>query len=193
MIGYLRGKIISIKPTQLILDVNGVGYTLNISIITYEKINAREEAELYTHLVVKDDALDLYGFYDEEEKEFFELLIGVSGVGPKTALGILSGIKVDELKRAILAGDVSRIVSAPGIGRKTAERLILELKDKIKTAGEIEQAVDFQQIAGDAIAALVNLGYNQKTAEKSVRTVLDKNPSIALEDLIKEALSGMMR
>lgn len=193
MIGYLRGKIISIKPTQLILDVNGVGYTLNISIITYEKINAREEAELYTHLVVKDDALDLYGFYDEEEKESFELLIGVSGVGPKTALGILSGIKVDELKRAILAGDVSRIVSAPGIGRKTAERLILELKDKIKTAGEIEQAVDSQQIAGDAIAALVNLGYNQKTAEKSVRTVLDKNPSIALEDLIKEALSGMMR
>ncbi|MGK9475563.1 Holliday junction branch migration protein RuvA [Melioribacter sp. OK-6-Me] len=193
MIGYLRGKIISIKPTKLILDVNGVGYTLNISIATYEKVNTREEAELYTYLVVKDDALNLYGFYGEEEKEMFELLIGVSGVGPKTALGILSGISVDEMKRAILTGDVSRIVSAPGIGRKTAERLILELKDKIKSAGEIEQAVDLQQIAGDAIAALVNLGYNQKTAEKSVKAALDKNPSMALEDLIKEALSGIMR
>ncbi|AFN73985.1 holliday junction DNA helicase ruva [Melioribacter roseus P3M-2] len=193
MIGYLRGKIVSVKPTRLILDVNGVGYALNISIATYEKISDSKEAELHTYLVVKDDALDLYGFYNEEEKEMFELLIGVSGVGPKTALGILSGIRAGEIKRAIITGDVSKIVSAPGIGRKTAERLILELKDKIKTVGEPEQAAGLSDISGDAIAALVNLGYNQKTAEKAVRAALDKNPSIALEDLIKEALSGMMR
>ncbi|MFZ6032182.1 MAG: Holliday junction branch migration protein RuvA [Melioribacter sp.] len=193
MIGYLRGKILSVKPTRLILDVNGVGYKLNISIATYEKISDSKEAELHTYLVVKDDALDLYGFYNEEEKEMFELLIGVSGVGPKTALGILSGIRAGEIKRAIITGDVSKIVSAPGIGRKTAERLILELKDKIKTVGEPEQAAGLSDISGDAIAALVNLGYNQKTAEKAVRAALDKNPSIALEDLIKEALSGMMR
>jgi Holliday junction DNA helicase RuvA len=193
MIGYLRGKIVSVKPTRLILDVNGVGYALNISIATYEKISDSKEAELHTYLVVKDDALDLYGFYNEEEKEMFELLIGVSGVGPKTALGILSGIRAEEIKRAIITGDVSKIVSAPGIGRKTAERLILELKDKIKTVGEPEQAAGLSDISGDAIAALVYLGYNQKTAEKAVRAALDKNPSIALEDLIKEALSGMMR
>ncbi|MGK9368334.1 Holliday junction branch migration protein RuvA [Melioribacter sp. Ez-97] len=193
MIGYLRGKIVSVKPTQLILDVNGVGYKLNISIATYEKVSGGEEVELHTYLVVKEDALDLYGFYNEEEKEMFELLISVSGVGPKTALGILSGIRAEEIKRAIITGDVSKIVSAPGIGRKTAERLILELKDKIKTVGEPEQAAGLSDISGDAIAALVNLGYNQKTAEKAVRAALDKNPSIALEDLIKEALSGMMR
>ena len=133
MIGYLRGKIISKKPTRVTIDVNGVGYLVNISISTFEKIADKEEVSLYTYLVVKEDALDLYGFYSIPEKEMFELLISVNGIGPKTAQSILSGIQIADLKEALKTGNIGRIVSVPGIGRKTAERMMIELRDKVES------------------------------------------------------------
>ncbi|RMD51493.1 MAG: Holliday junction branch migration protein RuvA, partial [Ignavibacteria bacterium] len=132
MIGYLRGKIVSKKPTQIILDVNGVGYLINITTSTFETIGNKEEISLFTYLSVKEDSLTLYGFSSVAEKEMFQLLISISGIGPKLAQGILSGIQIDELKSAIQEGNVTRIVAIPGIGRKTAERLLVELRDKVE-------------------------------------------------------------
>ncbi|MCX7798230.1 MAG: Holliday junction branch migration protein RuvA [Melioribacter sp.] len=191
MIGFIKGKILSKKPTEVILDVNGVGYLVNISLSTFEKIVQEEEVSLYTYLSVKEDSLDLYGFYTLAEKEMFELLIAVSGIGPKTAQSILSGIQLQDLREAIKEGNVGKLTSAPGIGRKTAERIIVELRDKIDTISEIKGdfTTNVSAIKKDAIAALVNLGYNQKTAERAVRTIVDKNPNITIEDLIRESLT----
>ncbi|MGA8265632.1 MAG: Holliday junction branch migration protein RuvA [Ignavibacteriaceae bacterium] len=191
MIGYLSGKIVSAKPTRIILDVNGVGYVVNISINTFEKISNKSSVSLFIFTSVKEDSISLFGFYTESEKEMFELSISVNGIGPKLALSILSGIQVDELRQAIISGDISRIVSVPGIGRKTAERLVLELKSKVgSVAAEGEEAVPFS-IKNEAIAALTTLGYNSKQAEKSIRDVLAEYPKATLEDLIKKALSNL--
>ncbi len=193
MIGYLRGKIISKKPTKLLLDVNGVGYIVNISISTFEKLADREEAALYTYLSVRESAMDLYGFYSLAEKEMFELLISVSGIGPKSAQGILSGIQIEDLKDALRNANISRLVSIPGIGRKTAERLMVELRDKVESVVEVGESTTstVSNVRSDAIAALVNLGYNQKVAERIVRAIADRTTNISIEDLIKEALVAL--
>ena len=193
MIGYLHGKIISKKPTKLLIDVNGVGYLVNISISTFEKIADKEEASLFTYLSVRESAMDLFGFYTMAEKEMFELLISVSGIGPKSAQSILSGIQIEDLKDALKSGNVSRLISIPGIGRKTAERMVIELRDKVESVVEIIDGVSFSKssISSDAIAALVNLGYNQKVAERMVRAISDKTPDISIEELIKEALVNL--
>jgi Holliday junction DNA helicase RuvA len=191
MIGYLSGKIISSKPTQLLLDVNGVGYDINISINTFEKIAEKETVNLFIHTNVKDDSISLYGFYNEAEKEMFELLISISGIGPKLALSLLSGIATTELKEAIEIGNVSRIVSIPGIGRKTAERLILELKTKVCEVITVGEQVVHRGIKQEAVAALTTLGYNHATAEKAVRQVLSSNNNRTLEEVIKIALGEL--
>ena len=191
MIGYISGKILSKKPTKILVDVNGIGYLINISISTFEKISELETVSLYTHLCVKEDALDLYGFYSVSEKEMFELLISVSGIGPKSAQGILSGIQIADLKEALKTGNVARLITIPGIGRKTAERMMIELRDKVESlaeSGEITLGSSTSE-RGDAITALVNLGYNQKVAERTVRSILDRNPDESLESLIKQSLS----
>jgi holliday junction DNA helicase RuvA len=193
MIGYLSGKIISLKPTRITLDVSGVGYVVNISINTFEKINDKDSANLFIHTNVREDSISLFGFYTESEKEMFELLISVSGIGPKLAISILSGILVDELRHAIMAGDISRIVSIPGIGRKTAERLVLELKSRISSVSSEEEAKIPFSIKNEAIAALTTLGYNLKQAEKSVRDIVSTDPNVTLEDLIKKALGSLNR
>jgi Holliday junction DNA helicase RuvA len=195
MIGCLTGKIVSKKPTKIILDVNGVGYLINISISTFEKIADKEEISLYTYLAVKDDALDLYGFYSMAEKEMFEMMISVSGIGPKIAQSILSGIQIDELQEALKTNNISRLTAVPGVGRKTAERMLVELRDKVDSLAEKFEVVPTgnYSVKNDAVTALTNLGYNSKTAERAVRAVLDKNPSITIEDLIKETLAGMNR
>ncbi|MCX6175210.1 MAG: Holliday junction branch migration protein RuvA [Ignavibacteriales bacterium] len=193
MIGYLRGKIISKKPTKLLIDVNGVGYLVNISISTFEKIADKVEVSLYTYLSVRESAMDLYGFYSLAEKEMFELLISVSGIGPKSAQSILSGIQIEDLKDALRAGNISRLISIPGIGRKTAERLMVELRDKADSVSDSSEdsKAGTSTIRYDAITALVNLGYNQKVAERAVRAITDRNPNISIEDLIKETLVGL--
>lgn len=192
MIGFLTGKIISAKPTQLLLDVNGVGYTVSISINTFEKISGKETASLHIYTNVKEDSISLFGFFKAAEKEMFEILISVSGVGPKSALGLLSGISVENLKHAIIEENVSRIVAVPGIGRKTAERLILELKSKVGAIedGEVAAHPSRKQ---EAISALTTLGYNIKIAENAVFKILSAEQDCGLEELIKKALSELNR
>ncbi len=189
MIGFLTGKIISSKPTQIIIDVNGVGYTVNISITTFEKISSAEIVSLYIHTHVREDQITLFGFYSEAEKEMFEALISVSGIGPKSAQTILSGISVDELSEAIQSANISRLISIPGIGRKTAERLLVELKTKVENIVVNEPFIKESNTRAEAISALTTLGYNLKIAEKIVRDILLSEPSISLEEVIRKALS----
>jgi len=194
MIGYLTGKIISIKPTEVLLDVNGVGYLIHISLNTFEKIsNQQGLVSLHTYLSVKEDALDLFGFFTKDEKEMYQLLISVNGIGPKLGLSILSGIQINDLKEAIKTGNLSRLISIPGIGRKTGERLLIELRDKVDSLSSSIEAspTENYKIKSDAIAALVSLGYNLKSAEKAVRNAIVKNVAISIEELIKEALSEL--
>jgi len=193
MIGYLTGKIISKKPTQVLLDVNGVGYIVNITINTFESIsqNKGEIVSLFTYLSVREDALVLFGFFTQSEKDMFELLISVNGVGPKSAQSILSGIRIDELHTALRNNDLSRIIAIPGIGKKTGERLLIELRDKVeKLSDTFEHTSDSNfAIKNDAILALSQLGYNSKVAEKAVRTILAGVDNPTLELLVKNSLS----
>jgi Holliday junction DNA helicase RuvA len=190
MIGFLTGKIISSKPTQIILDVNGVGYLVNISISTFEKISDKETVSLFIHTSVKEDSITLFGFYTLSEKEMFELLISISGIGPKVSLGILSGISVDDLKDAIANGNVSRLIAIPGIGRKTAERVVLELRNKVDSI-KADGSIKITSAKDEAISALATLGYQRQLAEKVVRDLLSENANYSLEELIRKALAGL--
>ncbi len=198
MIGYISGKFLSKKPNKVLVDVNGVGYLVNISLNTFEKLEGKTEAAFFTYLNVREDALDLYGFTTTAEKEMFELLISVNGIGPKVALSVLSGIQLPDLREAISSGNIARIISTPGIGRKTAERMIIELRDKINALShsielgeESVTQLKTYTVRNDAVTALVNLGYNQKIAERAVRACLDKNPEAKIEDLIKDSLAAL--
>ena len=190
MIGFLSGNILSIKPTKVLLDVGGVGYLVNISINTFENISDKKGISLHIYTGVKEDSITLFGFYTETEKEMFELLISVSGIGPKLALSVLSGIQVDDLKTAIEAGDISRIVAIPGVGRKTAERVVLELRIKVDKISEAESKGVSYSIKSEAVSALTTLGYNYKQAETAVRNILNASKDISLEELIKKALGS---
>ncbi len=194
MIGHSTGKVISKKPTQSLIDVNGIGYLVNTSINTFEKMSDEGSVvSLFTYLSVREDSLTLYGFYTIAEKELFEILIGVNGVGPKLAQSILSGINSDEFKDAIYNRNISRLVAIPGVGKKTAERMMVELRDKVEKVSDsgAELSSETFTIKDDAIAALIGLGYNQKTAEKVIRTLLEENSSYSLEDLIKGSLKNL--
>ena len=191
MIGFLSGKVKTSKPTQILLDVNGVGYVVNISINTFEKITNKEIVNIFVHTHVKEDSITLYGFYKESEKEMFEHLISISGIGPKLALSLLSGITTEELKQAIEEGNVSRIVSVPGIGRKTAERLILELRTKVQDVVVEGGSSAHHGVKQEAVAALTTLGYNMATAEKIIHGILSSSPACTLEELIKKALGEL--
>ena len=193
MIGFLKGKIIYAKPTKILLDVNGVGYLVNISINTFESINGKEDVSLFIYTSVKEDSITLFGFSSKAEKEMFELLSSINGIGPKIALGILAGIRIDDLKNAIHQADINRITAVPGIGRKTAERLVLELKSKVDNIVEDGTVEIPFSIKNEAVAALTTLGYNSKIAEKVVRDVLSENPNAVLEELIKKSLGSLNR
>jgi Holliday junction DNA helicase RuvA len=198
MIDHIKGILIEKKPTRIVVDCGGVGYGINISLPTYEKLgNTGQIAELYTYLHVREDVLQLYGFYREVEKEMFLLLISVSKIGPKTAQGVLSGISVENFIHAIRGGDISALIKIPGIGRQTAERLIIELKDKVKkldigaTAGTGEgRAIGILTgAAEEAASALESLGYKRVYAENAIsRVVKEKGDGISLEEMIKSAL-----
>jgi len=191
MIGYLKGNLTVKDPTFVIMDVQGVGYEVKISLATYSKVKDLDQCLIYTHLHVKEDAHTLYGFFGKEEKVTFLQLISISGVGPNTALMINSSLTVDELKNAIVNEEVSVIQKVKGIGSKTAHRIILELKDKIKKEGlEAGTIVSgSNSLRNEALSALVTLGINRNIAEKSVDSILKKYGSeITLEELIKLVL-----
>lgn len=176
MIGFLRGKVAGLLPEYCLLDVAGVGYRVFISAATRGRLRLGEEATLYTHLAVREDALLLYGFFRQEEYEIFQLLISVSGIGPKVALGALSAISVEALCQALRGQQLSQLTKLPGIGKKTAERLILELKDKVRAGedGEDSTADTFAAPVGEeriaeAMAALTALGYSAAEIEPVLR------------------------
>jgi len=199
MIGRLSGEIVSKKPPQILIDVNGVGYEVEAPMTTFYVLpNAGEKVILLTHMVVREDAQLLYGFATESERTMFRLLIRINGVGPKLGITILSGITSVELSRCVAESDVVALVKLPGIGKKTAERLIIELKDKLKdcvsgktdTATESHQVLDMPESPiDDAISALVALGYKSQEALRMVKSVDSQN--LNSESIIRLALQSM--
>lgn len=191
MIGYLNGKLAIKDPTYVIIDVSGVGYEVKISLSTFSKVKDLDSCLLHTYLHVKEDSQTLYGFSDPEEKSIFLHLISISGVGPNTALMINSSLNVDEVRNAILNEEVSTIQKVKGIGNKTAQRIILELKDKIRKEG-FEAGVSVpapSSVRSEALAALLTLGIAKNVAEKSIERVIKKHGNeISLEELIKFVL-----
>ena len=197
MYHYLAGKIAEKTPTAAILDVNGIGYEVRVSLSTFSSLpNLGETVKLFTHFVVREDAQLLYGFATEEEREAFRLLISISGIGPKLAITLLSGVTLPELKRAIQEKNIPVLTAISGIGQKTAERVIIELKDKIGkaevSAGRelVHDASVSDQMVEDSVAALVSLGYTKQKAkdavQKTLKAMSGKKPSV--EEIIRNAL-----
>lgn len=193
MIAHLKGRLIEKNPTDVVIECNGVGYALNISLHTYSKITSEENITLYTHMLVREDAHTLYGFADKTEREIFRMLISVSGVGASIARTMLSSMSPLQIRDAIAANDVATIQSIKGIGAKTAQRVLLDLKDKIlKIYGidEVSSTVNNTN-KNEALSALEVLGFVRKQAEKVVDTILKNNPEYTVEAIIKNALKNL--
>jgi len=193
MIAFLKGRLVQKEPTFVIIDVNGVGYQVNISLNTFSEIKDREEVRLATYLQVREDAHVLYGFSNEAEKAMFQNLISVNGVGPGTAMVVLSYLPPAELKSAITREDASALQAVKGIGGKTAQRIILELKDKLRKEPEESNIPGFSHntLRREALSALVTLGIGRPAAERSVDAVLKKSGNtLSLEELVKQALKN---
>jgi len=195
MIAFVRGKFARKTPAQLIVDVNGVGYELQISLHTYSFISNKEEGQLHTYLHITENGQTLFGFYGLDEKELFLQLISVSGVGASTARMMLSGLKPDDIIKAIVQGNTKQLESVKGIGRKTAERLIVELSDKlgkISLEGVVTETHGYASAERDAVNALVGLGIARPMAESAVKKVSQSSKEIlSLEDIIKQALKNL--
>ena len=193
MINHIDGKLVDKTPTQVVIDCNGVGYSINISLQTFSKIND-ERCKLFTHLSVKEDSHTLYGFTTENERKLFRHLISVSGVGPSTAQVILSTYKSDEIINYISASDVAAIKNVKGIGLKTAQRIIIDLKDKVtKSAISDEISLDLNNtIQNEALSALVALGFSKKIAQQKIdKALTNKQGNFDVETLVRESLSQM--
>ena len=193
MIAFVRGNYVHKSPATVHVDVAGVGYEIHISLNTYSKIQDMESGILHTHLIVREDAHILYGFSEISEKEMFLLLIGVSGVGASTARVMLSYMKPDEISRAITQGNARVLEAVKGIGRKTAERIVLELRDKL-----VKQPIDANispwkgnTVGTDALNALIALGINRQAADSAIQKVIDQNPEMGVEAVIKKALQTL--
>jgi Holliday junction DNA helicase RuvA len=207
MIGRLTGRILECTPGNVLVDVAGVGYALQIPLSTYYALSGRSDgsASLYVYTHVREDALQLFGFSSSRERETFERLIGISGVGPRMALAVLSGIGAEDLERAVLDGDRERLTRIPGIGRKTADRILLELHDRLsrelrktgRRSSGVSTPVDPDRetpLRSDAVSALVNLGYARETAGRAVdASIADLDGEPALEAVLKDALQRLIR
>ncbi len=194
MYAYLQGKFTYKTPAQVHVDVSGVGYEVNISLNTYSHIQNLEQGKLFTHLQVKEDGHTLFGFFDKQEKDMFVLLIGVSGVGAATARMMLSSLKPEEVGRAIMQSNIKLLESVKGIGKKTAARLVLELKDKMgKQSLDANHSLQMgNSLEQDALNALTALGISRSQAEQSIQKIIHAEPSVSkLEDLIKKALKAI--
>jgi holliday junction DNA helicase RuvA len=195
MIGQLRGRLADKRPNQVLVDVGGVGYLVQVPLSTFAALSElHNEVTLLIHTHVREDALALYGFLSSREKHFFELLISASGVGPSLALKILSGMSVEELVPAIRGGDLARLTRIPGVGRKTAERIVVELKDKLDAVALETQkpaAVSPAGVEADVISALVNLGYDSRSAEGAVGEAKREVGASNFEKLLRVTLQGL--
>jgi holliday junction DNA helicase RuvA len=199
MIASISGKLRRKGTDYLVVDVSGVGYQVQVPLSTYCGIPEQgDDVSLHIHTHLREDSLSLFGFLTEAEKDMFLLLMGVSGIGPKLALTVLSSLSVADLSCAIGASDDARLCAVPGIGKKTAARMVLELKDKMAhlvpsmTASSSASAPG-PDIARDVISALVGLGYKKPQAEETVRRIRDRRPGLTIEELIREALSDLMK
>lgn len=194
MIDYISGKIAELTPTRVVLDNSGIGYAIEISLQTYAALESQKEAKIYIyhHIQSSSDVELFYGFSSKDERSIFELLISVSGVGVNTARVILSSFSADELREAILSENVAAIKSVKGIGLKTAQRMVLELKDKIsKGEGGVSEVLlvsDRNAVAEEAAAALQMLGFSKPNISKAIQKIVSSNPNIKVEELIKQAL-----
>lgn len=193
MIEYISGKIDSMTPTNTVIEAHGVGYMLNISLTTYTALQGCTQARLLVHEAIREDAWQLYGFSTERERGLFRLLIGVSGVGAGTARVILSSLAPAELEKVIIAGDHARLKNVKGIGVKTAQRIIVELKDKIKPGSDafISQPAVSGEAFEEALAALVMLGFPKPAAQKALKKIFDSAPTTNVETAVKQALAMM--
>jgi holliday junction DNA helicase RuvA len=195
MIGLLRGRLLEKRPNQVILDVGGVGYLVAVPLSTFAALgDLHTEVTLLIHTHVREDALALYGFLSAREKHFFELLLGASGVGPSLALKILSGMNVEELVPAIRTGDLARLTKIPGVGRKTAERMVVELKDKLEAVTiETEKSVPSSPagVEADVKSALLNLGYDERTADAAVAEAKREAGVSNFEKLLRVTLAAL--
>ena len=193
MIAHLRGKLIARHPNQAIVEVTGVGYDVTISVPTFSELPPLgSEVSLHIHTHVREDQIALYGFLRVEEKHLFEKLLTVSGIGPKLAITILSGMPADDMVNSIRGADVARLTKIPGIGKKTAERMVLELRDKLPVAGAEAAAVvpSLSAVEEDVLSALLNLGYQHTAAEKAL-SAIEKNGSF--ENMFRAALSALAK
>ena len=196
MIDYIKGAIAELNPAYAVLDNQGIGYMLNISLNTYDALTkvGQGTAMLYAYEVIREDAHTLFGFATKREREAFLLLISVSGVGPNIARMVLSAMTVDEFSQAITSNNVAMFKSVKGVGGKTAQRIIVDLKDKIKPTGDT-LLIETNQIAGEvfdeALAALVMLGFSQQASQKALKSLFSSNPGLSVEAAIKQALKMM--
>lgn len=188
MYEYIRGKLISTLPNKAVVDVQGVGYAIAIALSTYGRLpKTGQEVTLYVAHIVREDAQLLYGFLTLQERDFFYALTNVSGIGPKTAMTLLGHVEVNDLQMAILAGNNALLSKVPGIGKKTAERLVIELRDKVEK-GPIHPIAGEKGVVADAISALVNLGYHPAAAQKAVQQAIGEESTPDLSRLIAQAL-----
>jgi Holliday junction DNA helicase RuvA len=196
VIAHLHGRILEKQPNRIVVDVNGVGYDLSVPLSTFYGLGEPgSEIALRIHTHVREDALLLYGFATRLEQDLFERLIGISGIGPKVALAVLSGIEPPELVRAIERGDLARLTAIPGVGKKTSERIVLELKDRlprppIAAAGAPSEA---PALRDDVLSALINLGYHRPLAERAVEAAVKATPDGDFERTLKQALRELAR
>ncbi|SFW65628.1 Holliday junction DNA helicase subunit RuvA [Sinomicrobium oceani] len=190
MIAHIQGKLVEKNPTDVVIDCNGVGYFLNISLHTYSRIPDKEQLKLYTHLHIREDAHTLFGFADKSERDIFRLLISVSGIGTSTARTMLSSLTPVQVRDAIASNDVAAIQSIKGIGAKTAQRVILDLKDKVLKIYDLEETASGHKGTNgeEALSALEVLGFTRKQSEKVVDKITKEAPDLSVEDIIKNAL-----
>ena len=196
MIAHLRGKLLAKHPNQVVVETGGVGYEVNISIPTFSDLPANgSEVALHIHTHVREDVISLYGFLRPAEKTLFEKLITVSGIGPKLAITILSGMAADEMVNSIRGNDIAQLTRIPGIGKKTAERMVLELRDKltVEKAGEIPAAPPMSPIEEDVLSALINLGYQRAAAEKALAAASKNGKTGPFDALFREALAVLSK
>ena len=192
MITQIKGRLVEKSPTELVVDCNGVGYSINISLNTFSQLNDEENIKLFTHLIVKEDSHTLFGFSTKSERELFKLLISVSGVGASTARTMLSSLTPVEVISSINNEDVNSVQSIKGIGSKTAQRIILELKDKVLSLESDDSQIQMiSKDADEAITALEVLGYSRKQTSKIVNQIKTENHGITVESLIKKALNKL--
>lgn len=196
MIGYLQGKLLRSRPERVLLDLQGVGYEVHVPLSTYYEIERAANADpigLYIHTHVREDAIELFGFWTEREKLLFEKLIAVGGIGPRLARVILSGMAPDDLLTALAAGDTARLATIPGIGKKTAQRMVVELKDRVQELAAELPAKPATPADDDLVQALINLGYRPAAARRAMAKARDESPDAAFHELLRATLGQLSR